>query len=132
MVATILTPKLTANDVELTVVSDGPATQPSKTGNVPPDQQLKFEVRAVNKTSAPATGKFMVRMTSVAPVSLASRVLPRPTEVWKDSADYVLNAGESKTYTFTTSPLSPHQMFTVSLDSSGNHVAILSMVEGNP
>jgi hypothetical protein len=129
MVATVLTPQLVVNGVELTVKSDGPATQPSEDGKAPADQRLKFEVRAVNKTSAAASGKFKVRMTSVAPVSRGARVLPMATEQWKDSAEFTLAAGETKTYTFTTTSLLPNRMFTISLDSSDNRVAILSLVE---
>jgi hypothetical protein len=132
VVATILTPKLTVNGVELTVTQDAPATRPSKSDGPLVNRPMEFVVHSENKTSASASGEFVVRLTSVAPARPQARTLSVPTEVWKDSARFVLKAGETRDYAFTTPPLSPDRLFTVSLDSSADHVAILSMVERNP
>jgi hypothetical protein len=126
LVATILTPQLTVNGVELTVTQDTPTTQPSQAPG-----QIKFTVRAKNKTAALASGNFKIQLTTVSLASGRSRTLPMPTEYWTDSADIALPAGESKTFVFTPPPLLPGRVFTLNLQSSGNQVAMLSMTDKN-
>ena len=126
LVATILTPELTVNGVELTVTQDTPTTQPSQTPG-----QIKFTVRAKNKTAAPASGTFKIQLTTVSVISGRSRTLPMPTEYWTDAANFALPACESKTFAFTPPALLPGRVFTLLLQSSGNQVATLSMIDQN-
>lgn len=132
LVETILTPELTVNGVELTVTPEAAATRPSQTVGITGDGRLKFDVRAENKTTGSASGSFVVRLTSVSPNGPLLRTLPKPTEIWKDSGDFTLAAGETRTITFTAPPLLPNRIFTLNIGSLGNQVAMVSMVERNP
>jgi hypothetical protein len=133
MTATILTPRLTVNGVQLTATPETAATtQPSQTARDSKDRQLKIEVRAENKTAASASGSFSVMLMSTSPNSWMSRTLSMPSLFWKDSGDFTLAAGESKTISFAAPPLTPNRLFTVYLASSGNKVAVHSMVAQNP
>jgi len=127
LVETILTPELTVNGVELTVTPESAATRPSQTVSATGDGRLKFDVRAENKTNGAASGSFSVRLTSVSPLSSISRTLPKPTEIWADSGDFNLVAGETKTFEFTAPPLSGDRIFTLDIGSLGNDVAMISM-----
>jgi hypothetical protein len=137
LVATILTPELTINGVELTVTPEAPATRPSQTVGVTGDGQLKFDVRAENKTTGLASGSFAVRLTCLSPNNPLARTLPVPTEIWRDSGNFNLVAGETKSFTFTApiptpTPQSPKHIFTLSIGSSGNQTAMVSMVDRIP
>ena len=60
-----------------------------------------------------------------------------PKEIWRDSADFHLVAGETKAFTFTApllrpTSLSPQNIFTLSIGSSGNQTAMVSMVDQIP
>jgi hypothetical protein len=133
MTAAILTPRLTVNGVQLTATPQSAATtQPSQAAGDSKDQQLKIEVRAENKTTASASGSFSVMLMSTAPNSPMARTLPMPSLFWKDSGDFTLAAGQSTTISFTAPPLTPNRLFTVYLDSSGNKVAVHSMVAQTP
>jgi hypothetical protein len=133
MTATILTPRLTVNGVQLTATPESAATtQPSQTAGDSKDRQLRIEVRAENKTAASASGSFSVMLMSTAPSSRMARTLPMPSLFWKDSGDFTLAAGESTTISFNAPPLTPNRIFTLNIGSSGNQVAMVSMVERNP
>ena len=131
-VATISTPRLTVNGVELTAAPDAPATRPAQTAGDSADRKFKFGVRAENKTNSAASGEFIVRLTSVAPTRPQARTLPVPIEVWKDSTIFALKPGEVRTYTLTTPPLTAARVFTVTLGSSSDHVTMYSMAGRNP
>jgi hypothetical protein len=133
MTATILTPRLTVNGVQLTASPESAATtQPSQIAGDTKDHQLRIDVRAENKTVASASGSFSVMLMSTAPSNPMARTLSMPSLFWKDSGDFTLAAGESTTISFTAPPLTPNRLFTVYLDSSGNKVAVHSMVAQNP
>jgi hypothetical protein len=133
MTATILTPRLMVNGVQLTATPGSAATtQPSQTAGDPKDRQLRIEVRAENKTAASASGSFSVMLMSAAPSNPMARTLQMPSLFWQDSGDFTLAAGESTMISFTAPPLTPNRLFTVYLLSSGNKVAMHSMVAQNP
>jgi hypothetical protein len=84
-------------------------------------------VRALNRTNSPATGNFTIRMTSVAPTSPMGRVMPIPTEIWKDSGSIVLDAGQSKTFTFTSPPLPEKRILTLILAGGDQSIPMLTL-----
>ncbi len=133
MAAAILTPRLMVNGVQLTATPQSAATtQPSEIAGDSKNRQLRIEVRAENKTAVSASGSFSVMLMSTAPSSPMARTLSMPSLFWQDSGDFTLAAGESKTISFTPPPLTPNRLFTVYLGSSGNKVAVHSMVAQNP
>jgi hypothetical protein len=126
-VATILTAHVSSSGIELSVstgpaATDGTTTQPSKTDKQP----LKLYVTAVDKTDASATGDFAIRLQSLAPVNPASRV-PGSTEIWKDSGSIVLNAGASKTLTFTPSSVPSDKVIRVIVTFGDRSALMLSL-----
>ena len=132
LVATILTPRVSSSGIELSVSTgpadtDGPTTQPSKTGKQP----FKLYVTAVNKTDASATGDFTIRLQSLAPVNPASRV-PRSNEIWKDSGSIVLNAGASKILTFTPSSVPSDKVLRVITAFGDQSAIMLSLAPQKP
>jgi len=129
LVATILTPRLVVNGVELTVTPDSPTTQASQ-ASAGDSQNLAFTVRAKNETAAPVSGQFKIRLIFTAPSRAQDRTLPMPIQFWADSANFNLHAGEAKTFTFSPpSPLLPGRQFTLVLNSSDQEAPMLSMVK---
>jgi hypothetical protein len=137
LVETILTPQFNVNGVKLTVTPEMAATRPSQTVGVIGNGQLKFDVRAENKTISSASESFVVRLTCLSPNNPLARTLPMPKEIWRDSADFNLIGGETKAFTFTAplpppTPLSPKNIFTLSIGSSQYQTPMVSMVDQIP
>jgi len=124
---TVLNPRITTNGIELTVTTAEPATQPSGSLGHESNRVVKFVVRALNRTDSSASGDFTIRMTSVAPTSPIARVMPVPTEIWKDSGTVVLDAGQSKTFTFTSPPLAEKRIFTLILAGGDQSIPMLTL-----
>ena len=124
---TVLNPRICANGIELTVTTADPATQPSQGAGHESNQVVKFVVRALNLTDRSATGHFTFQMTSVAPTSPIARVMPVPTEIWKDSGTVALDAGQSKTFTFTSPPLAEKRIFTLILAGGDQSIPMLTL-----
>ncbi|MGA2440826.1 MAG: hypothetical protein ABSH08_07695 [Tepidisphaeraceae bacterium] len=123
----VLNPRMSANGVEFTVTTADPSTQPSQGAASDSNRVVTFVVRALNRTDSSATGNFTIRMTSVAPTSPIARVMPMPTEIWKDSGAVVLDAGQSKTFTFTSPSLPEKRMFTLILGSGVQSIPMLTL-----
>jgi hypothetical protein len=137
LVETILTPQFNVNGVKLTVTPETAATRPSQTVGVIGNGQLKFDMRAENKTTGSASGSFVVRLTCLSPNNPLARTLPTPKEIWRDSANFNLTGGETKAFTFTAplpppTPLSPKNIFTLNIGSSQYQTPMVSMVDQIP
>ena len=124
---TVLNPRISANGIELTVTTADPSTQPSRGAGSKSDGGIKLLVRAANRTNVPATGKFTFRMTAVAPARPMGRVMPVPKEIWKDSGCIVLDAGQSKTFTFTSGPLPQKRMLTLIVEAGDQSIPMLTL-----
>jgi hypothetical protein len=124
---TVLNPRISANGIELSVTTADPATQPSQGAGRESNRVVRFVVRALNRTNSSATGNFTIRMTSVAPTSPIARVMPVPTEIWKDSGTIVLDAGQFKTLTFTSPPLPEKRIITLILTGGDQSIPMLTL-----
>ena len=124
LVAKIITPQITANGIDLSVNTENSSTQPSQHSS---NEPLKLTVKAVNTIGAQASGDFEIQLFSVSPVATASRVMPAPTEIWKDSGSVVLDAGKDKTLTFTPSPVPDHKLLVVAITFGGQNVRMMTL-----
>ncbi|MGD0387858.1 MAG: hypothetical protein ABSC42_02790 [Tepidisphaeraceae bacterium] len=123
----VLNPRMSIHGIEFTVTTADPATQPSQGAGRDSNPVVTFVVRALNRTGSPATGNFTIQMTSVAPTSPIARVMPLPTEIWRDSGSIVLDAWQSKTFTFTSPPLAEKRMFTLILTGGDQSIPMLTL-----
>jgi hypothetical protein len=127
MLAKFITPKLTVDGVELTIVPDGPATQPSEGITVTPGQGLKLHIRAVNTNAAPASGNFQIHMMGSTLASMLSRVPTASKETWQDSGSYSLSSGASEIFDFTTAPITDGKVFNVEIVSKDQWIRALHL-----
>jgi hypothetical protein len=119
--------RVTVNGIELSVTREIPATQPAGDGKEGANPLLKLVVHAVNQSGAEAQGDFHVEVESVTPTSPMARTTPMPQEVWGDSGSMVLNAGESKTFTFTSSPVPGKKELLVTIIAGQQSVQMMSL-----
>jgi hypothetical protein len=125
--ARTLNPRMSDNGVELTVTIAEPSTRPSPGADRQSGRSVSFLVHALNRTGRPATGNFTIRLASYAIPNPLSRVPSIPTEMWRDSSSFVLDAGQSNTFTFISTPLPEKRMFTLKLEAGGESIPMLSL-----
>jgi hypothetical protein len=127
LVATIVTPHITVNGIEVSVATDSSTTRPSSGEKQP----LRLVVTAVNKADSPSSGDFTIQMESTSVANAGSRVLPQPTQIYSDKGSMVLNAGASKTFTFTPSSVPTGKIVRVKM-SAGNQSALMLSLGPKP
>lgn len=85
----ITKPKLVAHGIEVTLAAaEG---RIFRAGEVP-----KFQLKALNSTSEPATMDLCIAMNASAPANANSRVLRMPAEIWQQQQTLTLKPNETK------------------------------------